>query len=105
VIDRVFGVDIVVTEEVRRDLAVDGEHDGVTTDNTVMILCNRERFWHAVKGETKVEEVRVPQALANWLQVDVREDFKPIDLDDTVSPLVFPTGVAPVAIGVNVTAA
>ena len=104
VIDRVFGVDIVVTEEVRRDLAVDGEYDGTTTDNTVLIMCNRTRFWLGQKGETKVEQVRVPQALGNWLQVDVREDFKPLDLDDTVSPLIFPTGGnIPVALRVNVT--
>lgn len=104
VTDRVFGVDIVVTEEVRRDLAVDGEYDGVTTDNTVLIMCNRNRFWLGQKGETKVEQVRVPQALGNWLQVDVREDFKPLDLDDTVSPLIFPSGGnVPVALRVNVT--
>lgn len=104
VIDRVSGVDIVVTEEIRRDLDIDGEYDGTPTDNTTFILANRERFWLGVKGETKVEEVRVPQALANWLQVDVREDFKPLDLDDTVSPLIFPTGGSvPVAVAVNVT--
>lgn len=104
VINQVSGVNIVVTEEIRRDLDIDGEFDGAPTDNTIEILCNTTRFWLGQKGETKVEEVRVPQALGSWLQVDVREDFKPLDIDDTVSPLIFPTGGSvPVAIAVNVT--
>jgi hypothetical protein len=103
VIDRVAGINIVVTEEIRRDLDVDGEYDGTPTDNTIEILCNTDRFWIGQMGTVKTEEVRVAQALANWIQVDVREDFKPLDIDDTVSPLIFAAGVAPVVVGINVT--
>lgn len=107
VVNRVYGVDIVLTEEIGRNLNVGGIYDGVTTDNTIEILVNRTRFWHGIRHDARVEMVRVPQALGQWLQVDVREDFQPIDVDaGSTFDATFITnnGGAPVAIAVDVTA-
>lgn len=101
VVNRVFGVDIVLTPEIRRNLTTAGIYDGVTTDNTIEIMVDRTRYWNGVKHDARVEEVRIPQALANWIQVDVREDFQAKDIDAGDNQ--FQQAAAPLAIGRDVT--
>lgn len=106
VTNNVFGVDIVLTEEIGRDLNTTGIYDSTTTDNTIEILCNRTRFWHGIMHDARVEVVRVPQALGQWLQVDVREDWQPVDVDAGSTfdaTFIANNGGAPVAIAVDVT--
>lgn len=101
VIDRIFGIDVVVSEFIRRDLNVSGDFDNTTTDNTCEVLCNRTRFLWGQVREVRTEQVRAPQALANWVQADARFDFQAIDKEKGTQ--IFPSGDAPVAIGINVT--
>ena len=101
VVQQAYGISIVTSEFIRRDLAEDGTYDAVTTNNTIEILFNRTRFWSGVIHEARIEEVRIPQALSNWIQVDVREDFQALDIDAGAND--FPSNVAPLAIGRNVT--
>ena len=103
VVDQVWGIDVVVTEEIRRDLNAGGDYDNVTLTKTIEILCNRTRFWLGRTRDVRTEMVRAPQALANWVQADLRRDFKPIDLDRTTgsgATFLFPAGPAPVAIAI-----
>lgn len=101
VISNLFGIDIVVTEEIRRDLNASGDFDNTTTTKTIEILCNRTRFWIGRTRDVRTETVRAPQALTNWVQADVRLDFQPIDKESTDT--IFAAGDAPVCVGINVT--
>lgn len=100
VVDTIYGVPVVLTEEIRRDTAVNGQYDGVTTNNTLEILCRVDRFWRGQTRGVRIEQVRTPQALAGWLQLDSREDFQALDKEKADAS--FASGAAPVAIGVNV---
>ena len=84
VIDKIEGVDVVVSEFVRDDLFSTGKHTGTET-HTGIYICNRERFWHGQKGDVKVERVRYPASLSDSIQADVRSDFQAIDKDDGTS--------------------
>ena len=81
VIDSLEGSDVVVSEFVRADLPDDGMYDGVTTTKTCLTAAARSRFWHGMKGGTKVETVRVPASGATWIQANARSDFQAIDKD------------------------
>jgi hypothetical protein len=101
VVDQVFGIDVVVSEFIRRDLNTSGVFDNTTTNNTIEVLCNRTRFLWGQTREVRTESVRAPQALANWIQADARLDFQAIDKEKGTQ--IFASGDAPVAVGVDVT--
>ncbi len=81
VVNQVSGVDIVLSAEIRRDLGLAGAHVGTPSLDVfaTTVLFNRTRFWLAEKNQLDIEMVRVPQALGNWIQADLRVDFQAID--------------------------
>ena len=102
VIDRIYGVDVVISGDVRRDLNTGGVYDGTTTNNTIEIIARRDRFWLGIKHDVRLEQVRAAQALANWIQADLRCDWQAIDKNDTDN--VFAGGLSdyPLAISTDV---
>jgi len=98
VVQIVHGIPIHLSEFVPRDLASTGVYSATPT-HAVMILFRPDRWWLAQKNQIDIETVRVPAALGNWIQADVRVDFQPLDLDKGTFD--FPDGVAsPVEVGI-----
>jgi hypothetical protein len=111
VTNQVWGMDIVLSPEVRRDLDTNGVNSGTASLDVLActIVCNRKRFWIGEKNQLDVEMVRVPAALGNWIQADLRTDFQALDkekADQTFdSTFVTANGGAPVAVQVDVSTA
>lgn len=64
----VFGIPIIISEDMRDDLNAAGVYDGITTDNTSILLVNKTRFYI---GRRRPIRVRVGQdanfAYDRWL--------------------------------------
>lgn len=96
VVRQVYGVNMVVSEFVPRDLDVlDGQRAGA--DNRAAVIFFRpDRWWLAQKNELNVESVRVAAGLANYILADLRVDFMPLDLNKGTAQ--FGAGPAPVEV-------
>lgn len=70
------GVPIVVSEFMREDLNVSGVYDGVTTNNTSVLLVNKERFYIGKRRPIKLKiQPNLPQT-DSWLMASYqRMDF------------------------------
>lgn len=61
------GIPVVVSEFMREDLNVSGVYDGVTTNNTCVLLVNKERFYMGQKRPIKIKiQPNLPQ-IDSWL--------------------------------------
>jgi len=96
VVQQVHGVDVALSEFVPRYLDATGVYNAANTDGA-MIMCRPDRWWLAQKNQLDIETVRVPAALGNFIQADVRVDFQPLDLNKGTYQ--FAAGAAPVEVG------
>lgn len=99
---RLDGVDLKMSEFLRTDLNASGVYDGTTTTRTIAITVNKTRFMHGMFGQPQVEETRIAPALSTLLQVDVRNDFKPMEPVTAASSTEFAAGVTPCQVLYNV---
>lgn len=74
-VEMLAGSEVLVSEFVREDLNVAGVHDGVTVDNTIIILCRKDAFIYGDRRSVLVEQDTNISAQTRNIVSSVRQAF------------------------------
>ena len=71
------GIPIVISEFMRDDLNVSGVFDGLTTDNTAILLVNHRRFYYGLRRPIRIRVMQDLPSFDRWLLASFqRKDFE-----------------------------